>query len=139
LCSNDVEIEPPANIPCLVFLAICLICPVLYEGNQASRAGFIDYAKEPWNYVDFFGIIMGYFNLLSQVIFGTWVFTSKLSMIIVILLALMKLFFFLRYFDGLSYIVTMIIGTIRDLRVFLLFFFILIYHFALCFDVNGAT
>ena len=45
----------------------------------------------------------------------------------------------MRVFMNLSYIVTMMLGAIKDLQVFLLYFFILIYHIALIFDINGKT
>lgn len=56
-------------------------------------------------------------------------------MIAVILLCLMKLFFFLRIFMKLSYIVTMIMQVMKDLRTFFVFFAILILMFSLVFDV----
>jgi len=59
----------------------------------------------------------------------------KCVMIVVILLCLMKLFFFLRIFMKLSYIVTMIMQVMKDLRTFFIFFTILIVMFSLVFDV----
>jgi hypothetical protein len=56
-------------------------------------------------------------------------------MIAVILLCLLKWFFFMRIFMKLSYIVTMIMQVMKDLRVFFLFFTILIAMFSLVFDV----
>lgn len=47
----------------------------------------------------------------------------------------MKLFFFLRIFMKLSYIVTMIMQVMKDLRTFFVFFAILILMFSLVFDV----
>lgn len=58
-------------------------------------------------------------------------------MIIVILLSMGKTFFYLRIFDRLSPIVTMLTTVIKDLQVFMLFFFILIVKFALIIDIMG--
>lgn len=52
-------------------------------------------------------------------------------------MATMKTFFFLRIFSSLSYIVTMLTHVIYDLRVFLIFYFMLIYLFSLVFGVLG--
>ena len=56
-------------------------------------------------------------------------------MIMVVLMCLMKTFFFMRIVKSFSYIVTMIISVVADLRVFLLFFTVLIVMFSAVFDV----
>ena len=63
----------------------------------------------------------------------------KVVMILVILIALLKTFFFMRIVMSFSYIVTMIINVVYDLRVFLLFFSILIVMFSAIFDVIGKS
>lgn len=64
-------------------------------------------------------------------------FLNKLVMIVLLLQQIMKTFFFLRIFERLSYIVTMLQVVISDLRVFLLFYSILIVIFAMIFAVLG--
>jgi len=49
-----------------------------------------------------------------------------------------KTFFFLRIFDSLSYIVTMIQRVIYDLRIFGLFYAILVILFSMIFAVIGV-
>jgi hypothetical protein len=56
-------------------------------------------------------------------------------MIMVVLICLLKTFFFMRIRMGFSYIVTMIINVVYDLQVFLLFYGILILMFSAIFDV----
>ena len=56
-------------------------------------------------------------------------------MIIVTMLLHIKTFFFLRIIMSYSYIVTMIVNVVADLRVFLTFFAILIIMFSAVFDV----
>ena len=68
---------------------------------------------------------------------GPGSFTSKSTIVIVILTCLLKLFFFLRIFDELTYIVTMIFQVVRDLQVFMIFFFVLIFIGSLIFDIIG--
>jgi hypothetical protein len=59
-------------------------------------------------------------------------------MTIILIQQIIKSFFFLRIFETLSYIVTMINQVIYDLRIFLLFYGILIYFFSLVFAVVGV-
>ena len=66
---------------------------------------------------------------------GTWELPSKITMIIVTVVCLLKTFFFMRIVKSFSYIVTMIISVVADLRVFMLFFFILILMFSMIFNV----
>ena len=93
------------------------------------------YFTEAWNYADILNIATGFFNIYSQVYLGTWSLTSKISMIIVIFICMAKTFFFMRIVKAFSYIVTMIFGVVGDLRVFLLFFVILIVMCSMIFDV----
>ena len=59
-------------------------------------------------------------------------------MTILLIQQLQKTFFFLRIFESLSYIVTMIFQVISDLKVFLLFYFILLVIFSFVFAVLGV-
>jgi hypothetical protein len=59
-------------------------------------------------------------------------------MTIILINQINKTFFFLRIFETLSYIVTMIKQVFYDLRIFLLFFGILMYFFSLVFAVTGV-
>ena len=56
---------------------------------------------------------------------------SQIFMLMVTLLMLIKTFFFLRIFKELSFLVTMIKQVMIDLKVFMLFFFILLLMFAI--------
>jgi hypothetical protein len=48
---------------------------------------------------------------------------------------MIKLFFFLRIFSKLTYIVTMLVQVSKDLQIFLTFFMVVIFMGALCFDL----
>lgn len=95
----------------------------------------LQYLQDPWNFVDILNIGMGYFSVYCQLYNGTWELTSKLAMIFVILICMLKTFFFMRIVMRFSYIVTMIINVVGDLKVFLLFFVILIVMCSMIFDV----
>jgi len=79
----------------MVILGICLIYPLLYDGTQMFKQG-VDYLKDTWNYVDMLHIGLGYLNLFCQSYIGSLKFTSKLLLVFVILICLMKTFFFMR-------------------------------------------
>lgn len=64
-------------------------------------------------------------------------FSNKVIMVILLLQQLIKSFFFMRIFDKLSYIVTMIYKVMKDLMVFMLFFFMLMVIFGMIFAVIG--
>ena len=58
-------------------------------------------------------------------------------MSVVIALALIKTMFFLRIFDNLAYLVTLIREVIYDLRVFMMLYIIMVYMFSLILGVLG--
>ena len=115
-------------------MMVCMIYPVMYDGTQMLKQG-MDYFKDPWNYIDILNISLGYYNCFLQWQGGTWELQAKVCFIFVILIGLIKTFFFMRIIMSFSYIVTMIIRVIVDLKVFLLFFIILIVMFSAIFDV----
>jgi len=94
-----------------------------------------DYFADGWNYLDMTHITMGYVNIVCQYFLGTWELTTKIVVLYVILVCLLKTFFFMRIVKKFSYIVTMINMVFRDLLVFLLFYLIQITMFSLLFDV----
>lgn len=134
LIVDNVKVSPKPNERILMVVAGCLVYPTFYDGTQAIKQGF-EYFSDMWNYLDLLHIIVGYGNLYLQWKDDPWKLTSKLTMIVVILISLLKTFFFLRIRMSFSYIVTMITSVVIDLRVFLLFFFILILMFSAVFDV----
>ena len=131
---NSVRVNPPPEKILLVIIMIALIYPVVYDGTQMIKQG-LEYFNDPWNYIDIFNITLGYYNCYLQWAGGTWELDAKIVMIFVILLGLIKTFFFMRIVMSFSYIVTMIISVVIDLRVFLLFYTILIVMFSAIFDV----
>lgn len=80
-------------------------------------------------------LLLGFTNIFLQYYHGTWELSSKIVIMGVILICLLKTFFFMRIVKKFSYIVTMINLVFRDLLVFLLFYAIQILMFSLLFDV----
>jgi len=77
-------------------------------------------------------------TLVLQNTIGPTHIGSKILMIIIVFLALIKTFFFLRIFGIFSPIVTMLTNVIYDLRIFLFFYFILISLFSLQLGILGV-
>jgi hypothetical protein len=132
--SEGVRINPDPDTYLLRIICVCLVYPLLYDGTQALKQG-LEYLSDSWNYLDMLHISLGFYNVKCQWSYGTWELQSKIVMIIVILVCLMKTFFFMRIVMSFSYIVTMIINVVYDLQVFLLFFTILVIMFSAVFDV----
>jgi hypothetical protein len=128
------RISPAADAIYLYIIFGCLLYPLIYDGTQALKQGS-QYLADPWNYMDMLHITLGYGNIYCQLNIGTWELTSKIVMIFVTIVCLIKTFFFMRIVKSFSYIVTMIINVIIDLEVFMLFFLILIIMFSMIFDV----
>ena len=101
------------------------------------RSGPAEYFSDAWNYADLLYIWSSIGNIVAQNLSGPFALISKLLMIIIIMLALVKTFFFLRIFDALSPIVTMLTNVIYDLRIFLFFYTILIVLFSLLLGILG--
>ncbi|CDW89455.1 wd-40 repeat protein [Stylonychia lemnae] len=116
-----------------VICSIVLFYFLTYEINQI-RVQKRDYLKDGWNYFDFSHII-------AFVVYCILDFTNEnqenliLIKIVVIVLSFMKLFFFLRIYDGFSFLVQMMAGVFKDLQYFLIFFIIFILQFGMIFLV----
>lgn len=96
-------------------LGLGIIYPALYDFTQMLRTGF-DYFLDFWNYADMIYIWSSIANIVLQNVYSPFDLTCKILMIIIILLALVKTFFFLRIFSQLSPIVTMLTNVVYDLR-----------------------
>lgn len=119
-------------------IAVCLIYPLLYDGTQLLKQGWEVYffsESSFWNYIDMLHIVLGYLNIFLQLIFPPRHIVNQLVMVFIILFMLFKLFFFLRIIQKFSVITTMIMECIADLKVFSLFFVIMIIHFGMAMNV----
>ena len=124
-----------------------LAYPAFYEFYQMYRLGFAEYVSEPVQSLsDQLYIWCGIANVFQVLIldgFGIMEipaqsFQCKILLTIILSQQIMKSFFFLRIFESLSYIVTMIFTVVADLQAFLLFFTLLILVFGFIFAVIGA-
>ncbi|CDW84942.1 wd-40 repeat protein [Stylonychia lemnae] len=116
-----------------IICSLVLIYFLIYEIKQI-RIQRSEYLNDGWNLFDFS-------HILAFTTFCILDFISQnqdnliLIKILVILLSFMKLFFFLRIYDGFSFLVQMMAGVFKDLKYFLIFFIIFILQFGMIFLV----
>lgn len=139
-----------------ISMGLFLFFPLLYDMTQLKKQGFKVYFSSIWNYLDQGHIWIGYANIVHQIWFLDKYKDSDLSnlelyepgsdynndrhrseliMILVTLIMLFKTFFFLRIFIKLSNLVAMMSQVVNDLKVFILFYVILVWMFSLIFNI----
>lgn len=108
-----------------------------------KHLGPVSYFSSGFQVIDFVFIYSGLANviLLFTPAFSADTlpvqFTTQMLMILTILCSIPKTFLFLRVFGDLSYIVTMLVNVISDLKIFLLFYGILIFMFSQFLTILG--
>ncbi|CDW91093.1 wd-40 repeat protein [Stylonychia lemnae] len=121
----NIWVKTSTKIICSIVLLYFLIHEIRQIRIQKSS-----YFSDGWNYFDFFHII-------SFATFCIMEFTvnDKVNLILieilVIILSFMKLFFFLRIYDGFSFLVQMMAGVFKDIKYFISFFLIMILQFGM--------
>ncbi|CDW77824.1 wd-40 repeat protein [Stylonychia lemnae] len=110
---------------------ICSLILIYFLNQEVKQARKQEgYLKEIQNLFDF-SLIISYF-VMTIIEFG---FQAQklliLAQIIVVILSFMKLYFFLRIYDGFSFLVTMMSSVFYDLQYFIAFFLIFIFQFGL--------
>jgi hypothetical protein len=130
-------IETEKNLLLLIGLALGILYPALYDWSQMFKVGLVAYFTDPSNYADMLYIWGSILNIVLQSLFGPFILPCKILMCFIVLLLIMKTFFFLRIFPTLTPIVVMITNVIYDLRIFLLFYIILIFLFCQLYAVLG--
>lgn len=97
------------RVELLWIMLICLLYPLCYDSMQMFKVGPIEYASDPWNYIDMGHIWVGIINVFVQR-FNPDILSmpNMIIMVIVALILLMKTFFFLRIFQNLSFLVSML-------------------------------
>ena len=124
-----------------LLMAAGLIYPWSYDTIQLYKSGFVGYFSEFWNYSDMIFVYSGIVNMILQnfTAFKPSDLLCKILMLLTITTSIIKTFFFLRVFGGLSYLVTMLFQVTNDLQAFLLFYAILIFCFSQYFSVLGVA
>jgi hypothetical protein len=120
----------------LRILGLCLIYPLVYECLQIKKLGSSEYFSQFWNNIDFIYVWIGISNLIVQRnIHELHHPASVVLMLFVTILLLIKSLFFLRIIHQLSFLVTMLKQVFLDLGVFIIFFMVLIFFFAISLSI----
>jgi len=124
------------------YWTILLFCGIfyswIYDLIQLIQDGPVVYFGDPWNYIDFVYIYGSLLNLFLQTFYGQYNIRTEITMCVIIILLIIKTFFFLRIIESYTPIVIMLVNVIWDLRVFLFFYFVLILMYSLLFSVIGV-
>jgi hypothetical protein len=98
----------------LILTGVLLSYHSFYEMKQMKKQK-LKYFSYTMNYLDFSFMFFGYYNIWRQLMTVKTCVFSQIVLILVILMSLLKLFFFLRIYSQLTYIVTMIMTVASDL------------------------
>lgn len=130
----DKRIYPPTYSYMLWMQGLLLLCPIVIATTQFYRKGW-RYWITPYYWIEILNIVFGLWSIYCQANVGTWDISSKIVLIMLIAISLLKTIIYLKVFKAFSYIVTMIISVVSDLRYFITFFVILITFFSMLFNV----
>ena len=122
---------PLVLLPGLLFFS-------LYEVRQwyVMRAA---YWKGPWNHTDLFYITFQTINVSVHFFYDKHgEILPVLMMVIVLFMTTIKLLFYLQNIESISTLVILMTQVIYDLRLYMIFFFILVYLFALIIGTLGV-
>lgn len=132
------RVYPDYDKEILTFNGFFLLYHVYVEFGQLIKRKFY-YFNETMNIMDLAFIILGYMNINSQLRGNKLEFSNQLIMIACLIFSLMKMFFFLRLFNTLTYIVNMIFRVVKDLKVFIVFYMSFIFIGSLAFNLVGIS
>jgi hypothetical protein len=103
------------------------------------KNGITDYFSDLGNWIDMLYLAGSVSMAILHYIDGAYAIPSKILMLLVITLAIRRTFNYLRIFDALSPIVSMINQVLSDIQTFMLFYFILVFLFSLMIGVLGIA
>jgi hypothetical protein len=109
-----------------IILFLGILFPAYYDFTQLYKTGLEDYFSDLGNYSDCLYIWGSIMNVFLQNILGPFHIVCRVIMLIIVIQVLLKTFFFLRIFPSLTPVIVMLKTVIYDLRIFMLFYLILI-------------
>ena len=105
--------EQPEETKKFAFVLLAgIIYPLIYETVQMFKTGLFEYLTDLGNYVDLLYIWGSVAMSICHYEYSAYVFGSKVMMSIIVTLAIRRTFNFLRIFEALSPIVTMLFNVI---------------------------
>jgi hypothetical protein len=90
-------------------MLICLIYPLTYDAMQVYKIGLREYLSDPWNYIDQAHVWVGISNALIQRFSPNMLDPINIFFMVAVgLISFIKTMFFLRVFNSLSFLVSML-------------------------------
>lgn len=123
---NGYLVECESLVTYMSLMTVGILYPAFYDLIQLIKLGPIDYFAELWNFIDVLYIFGSMSNILLQLFLGPFNIYSRVMMCIIVLALTVKTFFFLRIVSSFTPIVVMLMEVVYDLRIFLLFYMILV-------------
>lgn len=99
----------------VIILALGIVYPWVYDFTQLCRGGLGDYLSDPWNLADVIYIYGSITNCILQLMYGPFHISCKILMCIIVMLLIVKTFFFLRIMKTLTPLVVMLTNVFGDL------------------------
>jgi hypothetical protein len=125
--------------PVAIVLLGGIVYPFCYESTKMIKTGAKEYLTTPANYFDILYIFGSILMSLLHMFDNPYKILSKTVMIFVILQSIVRTFKCMRIIELYSPIVTMLGAVFYDLRIFLLFYGILVGKFSLLFGILGCA
>ncbi|CDW79774.1 wd-40 repeat protein [Stylonychia lemnae] len=116
-----------------IICSLVLLYFIIDEVKQLIKSGK-EYFQEWWNIFD----MLLFITYFSEMICEAFTVNSDVIVVMkvtIMFLAFLKVNFFLRIYDGFSFLVTMMSGVFSDLKYFLAFFTIFIFQFGITFMI----
>lgn len=116
------------------FKFICSCVLAYFASHEIKTMSLLekisDYFDDIWNFFDFF-LIAVYIPVAILDITNDYIDALRILQCILVLMSFVKVCFFLRIYDGFSFLVSMLQGVFIDLQFFIAFYGIFLIHFGM--------
>eukprot|EP00347_Sterkiella_histriomuscorum_P012349 403368936 len=120
------------TLPTKIISFLCIMFFGIYELRVYSLTK--GHFEDPWNVLDFLLVVIFIPTTILEYN-NTAQYFVTISYIFVVILSFQKINFFLRIYDGFSFLVSMMAGVIQDIGYFLAFFVIMLIQFGILFTI----
>ena len=103
-----------------------------------KRQGLAAYVRDVWNFTDVVYLSLSIINILVTLAIGPYHALSRVLMSLITLLIISKTMFFLRIMSSFSPVVIMVTSVLRELRVYVVIYFLIMFFLSLMFNVVGG-
>lgn len=123
-----------------IFLTMALIIQILFFLNECIniKQEPLEYFRDVWNQTDlaeFIVYLIFYCIKFNESFSQVKDFTEILLSLFILILGFFKVLFYLRIYDDFGFLVSMIYKTMQQLIPFLVFFFLWVFFFSMCFII----